>query len=132
MKNKLVEKGIKVLIVLTGAFLILIVAVGTKIILENSEYPQRRHQVSEFYSAYNEKRYYDMYVMAVENAVKNGVIYEDTSQFEAFGECFNALMMYQSDNDQKYLDTYDQNYADISWEFLKTKLNEIRNKLLSN
>ena len=126
MKTKLAKRIVKILTIIAALFLVLFVAFGTNTVLDNLERPQRRNQLSEFYYAYQDGRYYDIYLMAVENDAKNGKIYADTSSFEAFGKAFDALSKEAMSSDREYYhDFYQQYYQTIEWQFLKDKLDEL-------
>lgn len=125
MKSKIAKRVINILTVLSAVFLIIFVSFVTNIILSDLEYANKKNQFSDFHYAYSENRFYDMYLMTVENEVRTGELYQDTSQYELFSECFYYMISYDETNDETYREIYEETYEEIEWEFLKAKLNEI-------
>ena len=102
MKSKIAKRVINILTVLSAIFLIIFVAFITNTILSDLEDANKKNQFSDFHYAYSESRFYDMYLMTVENKIRTGELYQDTSQYELFSECFYYMISYDETNDETY------------------------------
>ena len=129
MKSKIAKRVIDILTALSAIFLIIFVAFITNTILSDLEDANKKNQFSDFHYAYLESRFYDMYLMTVENKIRTGELYQDTSQYELFSECFYYMISYDETNDETYKEACEETYEKIEWEFLKDKLNELSLKM---
>lgn len=130
--NKRWIKFARTLIIFFSITLFFSASVFFREVRRDINYYDRAYGLSVMDDNFNNGEYYKIYTNYLKNNISSEELAVDCSQYEAFGRLFNAYINARIYKDDKYLEIFNQEKKNITWDKILNVVETLQEDLNNN